>query len=192
MFPTTVSRYKITLECWRVSVRGHFVYPSPQKTLFGETASSNLFLTDEDKVRLIRICNATYNWSDISTILQQHETHTNKYIPTAWWFWTEPSLGPTNNLPLPNLRKLVVRPPLTAVIGYLVAISMRVTRTARVRGIGTRCKIPNIKFCEEKPEGIVGWFLLILTPFDIWCFVREPIYSARVSTLQWGQSSGGS
>lgn len=85
-----------------------------------------------------------------------------------------------------------MRPPLTAVIGYLVAISMRVTRTARVRGIGTSCKIPNIKFCEENPEGIVGWFLLILTPFDIWCFVREPIYSARVSTLQWDQSSGGS
>lgn len=85
-----------------------------------------------------------------------------------------------------------MRPPLTAVIGYLMAISMRVTRTARVRGIGTRCKIPNTKFCEEKPEGIVGWFLLILTPSDIWCFVREPIYSARVSTLQWDQSSGGS
>jgi len=85
-----------------------------------------------------------------------------------------------------------VRPPLTAVIGYLVAISMRVTRSARVRGKGTRCKIPNIKFCEEKPEGTVGWFLLILTPFDIWCFVREPIYSARVSTLQWDHSSGGS
>jgi len=31
----------------------HFVYPSPKKTLFGETASSNLFPTDEDKVRLI-------------------------------------------------------------------------------------------------------------------------------------------
>jgi len=69
---------------------------------------------------------------------------------------------------------------------------MRVTRSARVRGKGTRCKIPNIKFCEEKPEGTVGWFLLILTPFDIWCFVREPIYSARVSTLQWDHSSGGS
>jgi hypothetical protein len=59
---------------------------------------------------------------------------------------------------------------------------MRVTGTARVRGRSTRCKIPNIKFCEEKPEGIVGWL-------DIWCFVREPIYSARVSMLQWDKSS---
>lgn len=84
-----------------------------------------------------------------------------------------------------------MRPPLTAVIGYLTAISMRVTGTARVRGRATRCRIPNIKFREEKPEGIVGRFPL-LTTFGIWCFVREPIYSARVSMLQWDKSSEGS
>jgi hypothetical protein len=66
-----------------------------------------------------------------------------------------------------------VRPPLSAVIGYLAAISMRVTRAATVRGRGTKCKIPNIKFCEEL-DGIVGWFPL-LTRFDVWRFVHEPI-----------------
>jgi hypothetical protein len=50
---------------------------------------------------------------------------------------------------------------------------MLVTRASTVRGRGTKCKIPEMKFREEL-DGTVGW-LPLLTRFDVWCFVHEPI-----------------